>query len=193
MAGARAHSAGRNRGYLNAAWRALAQGGIIAYPTEAVMGLGCDPWNGAATAKILRLKRRPADKGLIVISSALEQLTRLVDFSRVPALEEITGSWPGPVTWLVPAQRATPRWLTGRHATLAVRVSAHPVVQQLCDKAGAIVSTSANPSGCRPARTRRRARAYFGQDVDCYVPGAVGAEARPSTIRDALSGHLVRE
>ena len=157
------------------------------------MGLGCDPWNEAATAKILRLKRRPAAKGLIIIASALGQLTQLVDFSRVPALEKITGSWPGPVTWLVPARRVTPRWLTGRHATLAVRVSAHPVVRQLCDRAGAMVSTSANPSGCRPARTRRRARAYFGPDVDCYVPGKVGADARPSMIRDAVSGRLMRE
>lgn len=156
------------------------------------MGLGCDPWNGAAAAKILRLKRRPAGKGLIIIASAMEQLIDLVDFSRVPALEEITGSWPGPVTWLAPAQPFTPRWLTGRHDTLAVRVSAHPVVRQLCDAAGALVSTSANPSGCHPARTRRRVRAYFGQDVDCYVPGNVGGDPRPSMIRDAVTGRVLR-
>ena len=156
------------------------------------MGLGCDPWNEAATLKILRLKRRPVDKGLIVVASAREQLTELVDFSGLTGLDEITGSWPGPVTWLVPTRPGTPRWLTGRYDTLAVRVSAHPVVRQLCDGFGSLVSTSANPSGYRPARTQRRARAYFGQDVDCYVPGNVGGDPKPSVIRDAMTGRVVR-
>ena len=171
----------------------LENGGVIAYPTEAVMGLGCDPWNEAAVGKVLRLKRRSADKGLIIVASSIEQLSEVVDFSRVTGMDEITGSWPGPVTWLIPVQPGTPPWLTGRHETLAVRVSAHPVVQRLCDEAGLLVSTSANPSGSRPARTQRRARAYFGRDIDCYVPGNVGPDPRPSKIRDALTGLLVRE
>lgn len=156
------------------------------------MGLGCDPWNEAAVAKVLRLKRRPADKGLIIVASSMEQLSAVVDFSKVTEQQEMTGSWPGPVTWLVPAGSATPPWLTGQYETLAVRVSAHPVVRQLCDKAGLLVSTSANPSGCIPARTQRRARAYFGRDVDCYLPGNVGGDSRPSAIRDALTGRVVR-
>ena len=156
------------------------------------MGLGCNPWNEDAVAKVLRLKRRPAGKGLIVVASNMGQLSAVVDFSKVTRQEEITGSWPGPVTWLVPAGSATPPWLTGQYETLAVRVSAHPVVRQLCDKAGLLVSTSANPSGCIPARTQRRARAYFGQDVDYYLPGNVGGDDRPSTIRDALTGRVLR-
>ena len=156
------------------------------------MGLGCDPWDEDAVAELLRLKRRPVGKGLIVAASSIDQLSDLVDFSRVPRLEEITGSWPGPVTWLAPAHPFTPRWLTGRHDTLAVRVSAHPVVQQLCGRVGPLVSTSANPSGCRPARTGRRVRAYFGRDVDCYIPGNVGGDTRPSAIRDAVSGRVLR-
>ena len=157
------------------------------------MGLGCYPWNETAVAKVLRLKRRPADKGLIVVASSIRQLSALVDFSRVARLDEIRGSWPGPVTWLLPARPGTPRWLTGRHETLAVRVSAHPVVQRLCDEAGVLVSTSANPSACIPARTQRRVRAYFGRAVDYYVPGNVGPDSRPSKIRDALTGRQVRE
>ena len=177
---------------INRTGRVIDAGGVIAYPTEAVIGLGCDPWNEAAVARVLRLKRRPVSKGLIVIAAALEQLTDLVDFSQAPLLEEIVGSWPGPVTWLAPARTLAPRWLTGRHDTLAVRVSAHPVAQQLCDRIGPLVSTSANPSGCRPARTGRRVRAYFGQDVDCYVPGNVGGDPRPSVIRDASNGRVLR-
>ena len=173
--------------------RVLENGGVIAYPTEAVMGLGCSPWNGAAVAKVLRLKRRSPDKGLIIVAADIEQLSAVVDFSQVPGLEQMTSSWPGPVTWLVPAWPATPRWLTGKHKTLAVRVSAHPVVRRLCDETGLLVSTSANPSGCHPARTLRRARAYFGQAVDCYLPGSVGPGHKPTTIRDALTGLSVRE
>ena len=171
----------------------LENGGIIAYPTEAVMGLGCDPWNEAAVAKVLRLKRRPAAKGLILVASSPEQLSAVVDFSRVDRQEEITATWPGPVTWLIPARPETPRWLTGQHETLAVRVSAHPLVRRLCAEVGLLVSTSANLSGCRPALTQRRARACFGQAVDYYVPGNVGQDSRPSQIRDALSDLLVRE
>ena len=157
------------------------------------MGLGCNPWSEAAVVKVLRLKRRPAEKGLIIVASSAGQLSALVDFSRVTRLDEITCSWPGPVTWLIPALADTPPWLTGQHETLAVRVSAHPVVRRLCDEAGLLVSTSANPSGSRPARTQRRVRAYFGREVDCYVPGNVGPDPRPSKIRDAVTGALVRE
>ncbi len=171
----------------------LEAGGVIVYPTEAVMGLGCSPWNEAAVARVLRLKRRPASKGLIVVAAAVEQLDGVVDFSRAAhRRREILASWPGPVTWLLPATPAVPEQLTGRGAVLAVRVSAHPVVRELCTAAGLLVSTSANPSGCMPARTAHRARAYFGTAVDYYVPGAVGGAAGPSSIKDALSGRLVR-
>ena len=180
------------RWHVNYTRRVLENGGVIAYPTEAVMGLGCSPHNETAVTKVLRLKRRSAAKGLIIVASNIEQLSVMVDFSRVAEQGEIIRSWPGPVTWLIPALPATPHWLTGRHETLAVRVSAHPVVQRLCDEVGLLVSTSANPSGCRPARTQRRVRAYFGADVDCYVPGSIGSDPRPSKIRDGLTGRLVR-
>ncbi len=157
------------------------------------MGLGCSPWDETAVSRILQMKRRPPGKGLIVVASSPDQLAGLVDFSKVKEWEEITRSWPGPVTWLIQARSVTPRWLTGQHETLAVRVSAHPVVQQLCAETGMLVSTSANPSGCRPAGTQRRVRAYFGPNVDYYVPGNVGRDLRPSTIRDALTGLPVRD
>ena len=179
--------------HIKRAREALDKGGVIAYPTEAVMGLGCNPWNGAAVAKLLRLKQRPAAKGLIIVASSIKQLSAMVDFSRVARMDEIAATWPGPVTWLIPATSGTPAWLTGQHETLAVRVSAHPVVRRLCAAAGPLVSTSANPSACRPARSQRRARAYFGRQVDCYVPGNVGSDPRPSKIRDARTGDLVRE
>ena len=138
--------------HINYARRVLENGGVIAYPTEAVMGLGCNPWNEDAVAKVLRLKRRPAGKGLIVVASNMGQLSAVVDFSKVTRQEEITGSWPGPVTWLVPAGSATPPWLTGQYETLAVRVSAHPVVRQLCDKAGLLVLNQRQPVRLHPGQ-----------------------------------------
>lgn len=170
----------------------LQDGGVIVYPTEAVLGLGCDPWNGEAVQQLLRLKQRPVDKGLIIVAAAVEQLAALVNFLQVPAPDQIIASWPGPVTWLLPAYPDTPGWLTGQHDTLAVRVSAHPLVRQLCERVGPLVSTSANPSRCRPARSTRRARAYFGRRVDYYLPGNVGGDPRPSVIRDAVTGRVLR-
>lgn len=177
---------------LKRATRAVENGGVIAYPTEAVMGLGCSPWNKAAVVRILRLKRRRPGKGLIVVASSPAQLSNLVDFSKAAAQEALWASWPGPFTWIVPARPDAPRWLRGRGAGLAVRVSAHPIVRQLCEAAGPLISTSANPSGCPPARTRPQARAYFGKRLDDYVPGPLGEETRPSQIRDALTGQTLR-
>ena len=177
---------------LKRATEAVENGGVIAYPTEAVMGLGCSPWNKAAVVRILRLKRRRPGKGLIVVASSPAQLSNLVDFSKAAAQEALWASWPGPFTWIVPAGPAAPRWLRGRGAGLAVRVSAHPIVRQLCEAAGPLISTSANPSGCPPARTRPQVRAYFGKRLDDYVPGPLGEETRPSQIRDALTGQTLR-
>lgn len=177
---------------LKRATEAVANGGVIAYPTEAVMGLGCSPWNKAAVSRILRLKRRRPGKGLIVVASSPAQLSNLVDFSKAATQEALWASWPGPFTWIVPAHPAAPRWLRGRGAGLAVRVSAHPIVRQLCEAAGPLISTSANPSGCPPARAQSQVRAYFGKRLDDYVPGPLGEETRPSQIRDALTGQTLR-
>ena len=171
--------------------RLIAAGGLIAYPTEAVYGLGCDPWNEAAVRRLLRLKRRKAGKGLIVIAATAEQLASLVDFDAVRDRARIASSWPGPVTWLIPAPRA-PAWLTGDHSTLAARVPAHDLAQRLCQSCGPLVSTSANPATATPARTPHRVRAYFGRRLDCVLPGQTDPNRRPSEIRDALSGKVAR-
>ncbi|MGI9229524.1 MAG: Sua5/YciO/YrdC/YwlC family protein [Gammaproteobacteria bacterium] len=174
------------------AGRCVAAGGLIAYPTEAVYGLGCDPWNETAVLRLLRLKRRKLDKGLIVVAADPAQIADLADFSGLHNRAEILASWPGPVTWLLPAYAHTPVWLTGGHTTLAVRIPDHELVQRLCSSCGPLVSTSANPAAAAPARTPQRVRAYFGCQLDCILPGKTDENRRPSPIRDALSGELVR-
>ena len=117
-----------------------------------------------------------------------------VDFDKVPRLrlESIEKSWPGPVTWLIPAKKYTPYWLTGDHDTLAVRVSAHPLIKALCDCLGPIVSTSANLHGSSSARSTQRVRAYFRDNVDYIFPGNISKKRNPTEIRDGLSGKIVR-
>ncbi|QEP45212.1 tRNA threonylcarbamoyladenosine biosynthesis protein RimN [Ectothiorhodospiraceae bacterium BW-2] len=180
-----------SRFQLQTACRALSNGGVVAYPTEAVWGLGCDPLHSTALQQLLTLKRRRADKGLILIAATIEQLSPFwhPDFTPTP---EMLASWPGPHTWLVPKHPQLPPLLSGEHQTIAVRVSAHLGVIALCQAfGGAITSTSANRSGGSAAITERQCRHRFGNRIH-YLSGPTGGAARPSTIRHALSGAWIR-
>jgi len=172
--------------------RVIVAGGIIAYPTEAVFGLGCDPFNYRAVSRLLMLKRRSAKKGLIVIAATLPVIERLVCFPNAARRAEINRTWPGPVTWVMPARSSVPPWLTGDRRYLAVRVTGHPVAAALCQRVGVLVSTSANPAGCGPARDPARVRAYFNGAIDYFVSGRIGDEACVSEIRDGVSGRVLR-
>jgi L-threonylcarbamoyladenylate synthase len=178
---------------LHAAPRWVAAGGVIAYPTEAVFGLGCDPGDRHAVECLLALKRRPAAKGLILIASGWNQLQPWLDRLLPAWHDRLRSSWPGPTTWLIPAAKHCPHWLTGRHSTLAVRITAHPPARRLCQALdSAIVSTSANRSGQRPARAALEVRLRFGCQIDFVLPGRVGTLTRPTEIRDLASGTVVR-
>lgn len=182
-----------SRWHLRAARGILRAGGVIAYPTEAVYGLGCAPLDGSAVGRLLRLKGRPVDKGLVLIAADFEQLVPLVETPSPEMLCRLEQSWPGFTTWVLPARAEIPRWLTGRHTGLAVRITAHPVAASLCRHfGGALVSTSANPSGRQPARDLLTVHRYFGDALDYMVPGEVGGEARPSQIMDARNGVVLR-
>lgn len=175
--------------------QALQQEGVIAYPTEAVFGLGCDPDSEKAVNALLALKQRPWQKGLILIAANYEQLKPYVDDAALTDAqrETIFSVWPGPVTWVIPARPETPRWLTGSFDSLAVRVSDHPLVQQLCSQYGKpLVSTSANLSGQEPCRTTEEVRMQFGSSLPVQA-GLVGGRLNPSEIRDALTGKQFRQ
>ena len=175
------------------ALRTLRGGGVLAYPTEGVWGLGCDPWNEQAVRRLLALKGRSESKGLILIAGAVEQVSSLLRALSPVRLRTVLDTWPGPVTWVVPATPGLPGWLTGGKPGLAVRVSAHTGVAALCAAfGGPIVSTSANPSGRPAALTELAARRYFRQHLDGVLPGPLGTQMGPSEIRDALSGRVLR-
>lgn len=178
--------------HIKLASRCVARGGVIAYPTESVYGLGCNPWDVAAVKRILALKRRHPDKGLIMVAASVDQIQPFIDTTQTIPWDTVLASWPGPVTWILPAKKQVPTLLRGNQGGLAVRVSAHPVVQALCRSAGLLVSTSANPEGHAPAKTAFRVRAYFHDRLDYVLAGPTGGSPGPTEIRDALTGRQIR-
>lgn len=178
---------------LRAAW-VLKQGGVIAYPTEAVFGLGCDPLNHEAVTHLLRLKRRSAQKGLILIADCFEKFRPLVASIPDERREAVLATWPGPYTWVFPANLSVvPEEIRGENKTIAIRVTAHPVAKQLCQAFGSpIVSTSANFSFDEPLCTAESVKTYFGSDLDYILEGETGGLLKPTEIRDALTGEVLR-
>lgn len=167
-------------------------GGVIAYPTEGVWGLGCDPWQAEAVGKILKIKNRPWQKGLLLVAASIDQVKPFLTQLTKEQYEKVCSTWPGPNTWVVPCD-GLPSWVTGNHTTIALRVSNHPIVQQLCNAVGGpIISTSANPAGKEPAKTALKVQCYFGDKVDYIVHGALGGSNKPTTIRDAVTNQQLR-
>ena len=182
-----------NRWRVLEAAREIRAGAVIAYPTEAVWGLGCDPWNEEAVDRLLAIKNRSVDKGLILVADNIRQFDFLFEDFPQDWIDRMASTWPGPNTWLVPHQDLLPEWVTGVHDTVALRVSDHPLVRDLCEAYGKpLVSTSANLSGQPPCRTTAEVLAQFGASFP-VVDGATGGRQNPSEIRDALTGELFRQ
>ncbi len=173
--------------------RVLAAGGLIAYPAEGVYGLGCDPANPEAVQRLLALKGRSAGKGLILVAADMQQLQPWLAPLSDEIYRRLEQSWPGPVTWVVPAASGAPALLTGGRDSLAVRVSAHPPCRRLCEAwGGPLVSTSANYHGRPPARSALQVRRRLGPGVDYVLSGPLGGLVGPTTIRDALDNRVLR-
>lgn len=180
---------------LSAAAALLHRGGVLAYPTEAVFGLGCDPADRAAFERLFALKQRPSTQGVLLIASNFAQVEPYIDLAAVPAavLHEVRASWPGPYTWVFPRTAAVPAWVAGSHDGVALRVTAHAPAAALCDAfGGALVSTSANPHGQPPARSATTVTSYFGDALDGVLDAPLGGQVSPTLIRDALSGAIIR-
>ncbi|MBR9827087.1 MAG: threonylcarbamoyl-AMP synthase [Oceanospirillales bacterium] len=183
-----------NHWQLKEAVRCLNSGGVIAYPTEAVWGLGCDPYNRQAVQRLLELKRRPEHKGLILVAADESQIEPLLAPLSAAQRQCLRDTWPGPNTWLLPdPKNLVPRWVKGCHSPVAVRVSAHPLVQALCHAyGGPIVSTSANRSAAEPARSKLKVSAYFGSSLDFIIPGELGGLGKPTVIRNIQDMQTIR-
>jgi L-threonylcarbamoyladenylate synthase len=171
----------------------LRHGGVIAYPTEAVYGLGCDPLRPEAVARLLAIKGRHWSKGLILIADRPQRLQPFVAIDLDPLPGVLQQTWPGPHTWILPASRACPRWIKGRHSGVAVRVTDHPLAAALCrELASPLVSTSANRSGQRPADRALNLRLRFAGELDYLLAGKLGGLPRPTSIQEFASGRVLR-
>ena len=172
----------------------IRRGEVIAYPTESVYGLGCDPMDANAVAKLLELKRRVLGKGFILVASHFDQVLPFIEPPPPVNLTQVLSTWPGPVTWIFPDSSDAPAWVTGDHAsTIAIRVSAHPVIRAICEAYGRpIISTSANLAGEMPARCYDMVKMTFGTQLGAVVKGDVGGLKKPTTIRDVISGEVLR-
>ena len=181
-----------NRTDIKQAISCLHTGGIIAYPTESCYGLGCDPRNNRAIKSLLKIKHRHWQKGLILIAASVEQLYPYIDRKQID-MDKVDASWPGPITWVVPAAEGVSHYLRGDHEGIAVRVTDHPLASLLCRTfRGPVVSTSANPEGYPPALSANGVRRYFRDTVDLVVEGPLGVLERPTPIYDAVSGNALR-
>jgi len=179
--------------HIREAVRRLGASGVIAYPTETVFGLGCDPFNPMAVMRLLALKQRNIEQGLILIASDFAQLEPLLMPLSAAVRNRILETWPGPVTWTLPCLPKTPVWLRGSHKSLAVRLTSHPLARSLCGSwNGPLVSTSANRHGKPPATSALGVRLAFDAELDYILHGKVTGTGKPSEIRDGITGRVLR-
>ncbi|HSH48542.1 MAG TPA: Sua5/YciO/YrdC/YwlC family protein [Halomonas sp.] len=178
---------------LAAAVDALRQEGVIAYPTEAVWGLGCDPDSTIALTRLLALKRRDPSRGVILVAAGLDQLAPWLDELSAAQRRRLEQPSDTPTTWLVPDNGRAHRLVRGDHPRVALRICRHPLVARLCLAfGGPIVSTSANRAGEPAAMSSAQVRAVFGAALDAVLDGPLGGHERPSTIRDLVTGQVLR-
>lgn len=174
----------------------LKQGGVIVCPTEGVYGLSALANNLEAVERIINIKHRALNKGLIIVASNVTMLQELIDFDKLNdnAHALLKEKWPGHATFILPVKKSVPEILTGGRDTLAVRISAFSLLQELCDKVGSpIVSTSANLSGSEPLNNIFDLTQAFSKEVDYILDEPCQGLDKPSTIYDALSGKILRQ
>lgn len=179
--------------HIKRAVRALANDGIVAHPAEGVWGLACNPESKTAVQRLLQLKGRPQAKGLILVAATAEKFSPWLDLLPVSVSQKIKTSWPGACTWIVPDYNIAPPWITGTHSTVALRVPGNIRLRQLAHACnGYLVSTSANPSGHRPALSSLRVHRYFGSRLQAIVPASGSLSGQVSTVIEALTDRVIR-
>ena len=170
----------------------LRGGGVLAWPTEAIWGMGCDPLNPHAIQRLLAIKQRSPSKGLILMAGDYAQILPFILPLPPGRMQAVRDSWPGPHTWLLPANPNTPDWITGGSELVAVRVTAHPLSRDLCQAfGGALVSTSANRSGHPPARSALEVLLRC-PGTHGLLHGSTGDLDAPTPIKNALTNEVIR-
>ncbi|MES2403425.1 MAG: Sua5/YciO/YrdC/YwlC family protein [Pseudomonadota bacterium] len=182
-----------NSDQIEAAAALLRSGGVLAYPTEGVYGVGCDPDDRAAFEKIFAMKRRAPEQGVLLIAADIAQVRDWVGDAPESAWQRARAAWPGAHTFIFPRSPRVPEWIAGGHAGVALRVTAHAPAVALCRAfGGPIVSTSANRHGEPPARNAADVHAIFGDEPDGVLDAPLGGLDKPTPITDAVTGAIIR-
>ncbi len=172
--------------------QALTQGGIIAYPTESVYGLGCDPEQPLALERLLNVKRRSFHKGLIILISNIDQALPYIQPLNEQQTRLILKNNARATTWLIPRSDHLPELLYGQSDRIAIRLTRHPIAKSICDYTDkALVSTSCNLSGKPPMKYAFEARNKMSAHIDQVVAGECEQQS-PSKIIDLLTGNIIR-
>lgn len=171
----------------------LKTGSIVCYPTEAIYGLGCDPWCETAVNKIYKIKNRTLDKPFLLVASSITQLSKLIDIKKIT--DEVKNSWPGHNTWLIPSIPSTPKWLIdAKTGLIGVRVSNHPTIIEICKKFdNPIISTSANKSHKYSINNKQDIINILSDNIDFLVDGSLGNEKKPSIIKNMITNEIIRK
>lgn len=169
--------------------RIIRAGGLVAFPTETVYGLGADALSVRATAAIFRAKGRPAEDPLIVHLAALDELPRVA--RRVPAAARALAEafWPGPLTLVLPKQPAVPPEVTAGLDTVGTRLPAHPVARALIAAAGTPIAAPSANLFARPSPTRpEHVLEDLGGRIDFVLDGGPTEVGLESTVVDLAHG-----
>ena len=177
---------------LDSAVKIIKTQGVIAYPTEGVWGLGCDPFSYSAVEKLLNLKKRSVAQGLLLVATHIGQFDPFLKGLERKHYDELDRTWPGPITYLVPDNGFAPRWVVGEHQTLGLRISDHPVIKALCSLTGPLVSTSANITGSPPMKSAEEIKEVFSEEIDYVLFGELGKLGRPTEIKNIVTGEILR-
>ena len=177
---------------LDSAVKTVKTQGVIAYPTEGVWGLGCDPFSYSAVEKLLNIKKRSIAQGLLLVATNIGQFDPFLEGLERKHYDELDRTWPGPTTYLVPDNGFAPRWVVGAHQTLGLRISDHPVIKALCSLTGPLVSTSANITGSPPIKSAEEIKEVFNEEIDYVLFGELGKLGRPTEIKNIVTGEVLR-
>ena len=177
---------------LNRFLHAVSKGAIFGYPTDTIWGFGCHPLLAGSVNRILQIKNRSPDKGVILLSSRVEYCAAYVDVD-AKQLQSVQFARNHPTTWLIPASEFCPPWIRGNNSTVAIRVTEHPLLQILCNRLEApVVSTSANRTGKATARNSVQMRKQFGDELDFIVTGFTTGANQPSEIKSLITDTSLR-
>ena len=177
---------------INQAADIIKNGGLIAYPTETVYGLGADPYNAEAIQKIFTAKGRVEDKGIILLIRGVDDLSRLVRAVSPTAQMLIEAFWPGPLTLVFRANPDLSPALLGGRDTIALRHSSSPIATQLLTALGGpLTSTSANRSTEPPARSASEVQNALGEYLDLILDGGPSDSTIPSTLVDVSTDRTI--